>query len=371
MKIKHKFIFVGDLVLNSKPCFSPPINDLFRDAAIVSGNVEAPLRGAGHPIDKIGPLVDQDHNAAEWLINLGFNLFSMANNHIYDYDKIGLEETKRAFSQFPVIGVGDEDEAYGLKVESIDGIRYGFVSYGENGFGALNGDKNVGYAWVNNDRVNNDLQVYKKLVDFLIVQVHAGVELLDVPIPEWRARYYEIIDNGADIIIGHHPHVVQTVELYKGKPIFYSLGNFYFDYPSKYSKWNVGGIASLEFLNGSLDKFDLILVEKKGSEVHLLDLEDSARIKNDLEEKLFSTDYEEYVNNQAVRFWKKYHQNYYGKPVNGLVNYSIKSVLKHIKRVFFNRNINYNFIWHNLFIESNIWIVKRAIAILKKKDSQS
>ncbi len=362
----HKLIFVGDVVMNTKPEFSPEVQAALHDAAIVSCNVEAPLRGYGKPCVKTGPLVDQHPEAADWLLGLGFNLFSLANNHIADFGPEALLATKNTFPEETVIGAGDIEEAYKLLVRVIDGVRYGFLAYGENGYGALNGDKKVGHAWVNKPGLDHEIRAYKEQVDILVVQVHAGVELLDVPIPEWRDRFREIIDSGADLLVAHHPHVVQGVEYYKGRAICYSLGNFYFDYPNNHPEWNKGAILTVDVVDKKIQTVHLDIVEKKGECISYCTTEQSRQKMEALNERLLGDSYQAYVDQQAVLLWNRYHKAYYAKVTNGLVDYSLKGVLKHLKRVIFNKRIDYNMLWHNLFIESNIWLVQRASNLLKK-----
>ncbi|HMR18623.1 MAG TPA: CapA family protein [Sphingobacterium sp.] len=363
----HRLLFVGDVVLNSKPYFSADLERIVGDSVIRCCNVEAPLRGFGTPVRKTGPWLDQDPRCAEWLNALGFNLFAMANNHIHDFGDEGLRATQQAFGPENVIGIGTGDEAYALHTKNIDGVRYGFLAYGENGYGALNGDTKIGYAWINHERVNADIAVSKAQVDVLIVQVHCGVELLDVPIPEWKKRCYEIIDQGADIVIGHHPHILQGIEVYKNKPICYSLGNFCFDYPSLHPQWNTGGVLQIEVKEGEIEAYSLQVVEKDGQEVRLWDKDRSEKKIQELNIKLGDDSYQDYVNREALARWNAHHTKYYAKAVNGLVDYSIMGILKHIKRIIFNRKVGYNMMWHNLFIESNLWLVQRAIRQLKNR----
>jgi len=172
---QHRFLFVGDAVLQTEPELSEELKALLFSADIRSCNVEAPLQGFGSPIAKTGPLVAQNPLAADWLIASGFNLFPMANNHIYDYGIEGLLHTMEAFPHDATLGVGTEEDAYDILVQTFDDVKYGFLAYGENGYGALNGDREAGHAWVNSPRVQEDIQRYKKMVDVLIVQVHAGM----------------------------------------------------------------------------------------------------------------------------------------------------------------------------------------------------
>ena len=357
----HKLLFAGDVVLASTPEFSAPLSTLMSSAAIRCCNFEAPLTGFGQPIQKTGPLVSQLTQAPVILGDLGFNLFSLANNHIYDYGAVALAETLQAFPKDCTMGAGDMQTAYDLLIKEIQGVRYGFASYGENGYGALNGDRESGHAWINHRQVDADIKRFKEEVDVLIVQIHAGVELFDLPIPEWKARYKEIIDLGADVIVGHHPHIIQGCEEYQGKMIFYSLGNFYFDYPSNHAGWNTGGLLELNFQGRKLKNFTMHVVNKTGNQLALLPAANAQKIMHELNTKLNAVDYELAVNHRAVQEWEKHHIHYYAKPFNGLVGYGIFKIIKHIKRCIFNKQVDYQMLWHNMFIESNKWLVERAM----------
>jgi len=357
----HKLLFVGDVVLQQKPEFSAPVAALFSESILKSCNFEAPVKGVGHAIPKTGPHVSQSENSITWLKELGFNLFALANNHINDFGAEAIDHTMKMLADQNLLGVGNEDEAYGLHIQTIDGVKYGFVAYGENGYGALNGDRSYGHAWINAPRVNNDISSYKKKVDVLIVQIHAGVEMLDVPIPEWRDRYRQIADCGADFIIAHHPHILQGYEQYQDTHIFYSLGNFAFDYPAHHPEWNRGGILQLIFENGKFMNFQLSIINKNHQTIELENEAQASEIFSTLNKKLFGDDYHSYVDQQAVKLWHTAYKNYYAKPFNGISAFTLKNFLKHLKRLVFNQTVDYDMLWHNMHIESNDWIVKRAI----------
>ncbi|TDS08439.1 CapA family protein [Sphingobacterium paludis] len=365
--MQHKLLFVGDVVLQSEPSFSTELQALVAEQHICCCNVEAPLAGIGSPELKTGPAIQQRKEAPVWLRNLGFNLFAMANNHILDYGRDAMQETKHAFGD-DVIGVGTEEQAYGLVVKTIDNTRYGFLAYAENGYGALNGDRSQGYAWVNHPRVNTDLTRYKQQVDILMVQVHAGVEMVDIPIPEWRDRYRELIDYGADIVIAHHPHVVQGQEMYKGKHIVYSLGNFYFDGILDTLAWRTGALLQVTVEQGQIQQAVLRLTLKNDTTVSLKSSEETILLLNGVNEKLRDeVSYSRDVNNIAIDQWQRHHQHYYAKPFNGLSGFSLKALAKHIKRLLFNREVDYSLLWHNMEIESNFWIARRAIRKLRRR----
>ena len=120
-----------------------------------------------------------------------------------------------------------------MKVCEINGLKIGFLALTYAAYTGVFDDvlrhEGLGCAYINDLRVNHDIMEAKKTVDYLFVLPHDGIEYIDVPLPETIARYRDFIDYGADGVIASHPHCPQGWEEYKGKPIFYSLGNFFFN----------------------------------------------------------------------------------------------------------------------------------------------
>lgn len=194
-------------------------------------NFEAPVRGAGKASCKSGPNISQSPEAPRWIEEYGFNVVSLANNHTKDYGEEGIDATKKAFKKARVIGAGAWYDAYQpLVITTNDGLRIGLLAATHCEFGTLT-DKSryeVGTAWLMHPDFDRAVQACRGECDALIVIAHAGVEYMDVPLPEWRLRYRRLIELGADAVIASHPHVPQGWEMYQGKPICYSLGNFCF-----------------------------------------------------------------------------------------------------------------------------------------------
>lgn len=203
------------------------------DANVI--NFEAPLQSNAKAIRKSGPNIWQDKDAPKWLEQYGFNVVSMANNHAMDYGKDGLESTKAAFKKAKVIGCGTWNEAYRLEViETKDGLKIGFLACTHCEFGTLTDASSLdeyGTAWACAPEFERAIQRSGegRKCDVLIVIAHCGVEYMEQPLPEWKNRYKRWIELGADAVIAGHPHVPQGWEMYMGKPICYSLGNFCFD----------------------------------------------------------------------------------------------------------------------------------------------
>ena len=118
-----------------------------------------------------------------------------------------------------------------------------------------------------------DIRALKKKTDKVIVIIHGGREHYNLPTPRMNREYHLIADYGADVIVNHHQHCYSGYEIYDGKPIFYGLGNFFFDRAGKRNdKWNQGLLLKLD-INKSCCNFDLIPYEQcnEDSVVKLMD----------------------------------------------------------------------------------------------------
>lgn len=147
-----------------------------------------------------------------------FQFLSLANNHELNFGQKGIAQTRNYLQEAGVHYFGDPENKAGFAVTTTyNGISLGFVGYHqlvETGF----------------DSILREIAELEKQVDVLIVMPHWGTEyVLDKPTPLQKQEGHAMIDAGADIIIGAHPHVIEPIEMYKDKVIFYSLGNFVFD----------------------------------------------------------------------------------------------------------------------------------------------
>ena len=231
-----RLFFAGDFC--SKPSTSAiTVSDELRaiiascDIKIV--NFEVPLKpdGVKFPPQKRERFFQND-DAPAFLKGLGFSLFSMANNHAFDWGEEGFKKTRNALGD-SAFGAGTYEDAYKVKVIEINGIKVGFIAVCFAAYTGVFDDvtkhDGLGCAYINDLKVNHAIMEAKQSVDYLFILPHDGIEYIDVPLPETIARYRDFIDYGADGVIGTHPHCPQGWETYKGKPIFYSLGNFLFN----------------------------------------------------------------------------------------------------------------------------------------------
>lgn len=209
------------------------------DADITFANLETPLIGTattGKTTPGGNTVFRGDIAFAEAIKRAGIDVVSIANNHMKDQGEAGVLETVKALDAAGVVhsGAGKNlSDARALKILEKNGIKVGFLSYNDTDVvppSSYASDLQSGTNTMDATRLKEDIIQARPQVDVLIVSMHSGTEYVTAK-PNIRQTIFAhtAIDSGADLVIGHHPHVLQPMEIYKGKYIFYSLGNFVFD----------------------------------------------------------------------------------------------------------------------------------------------
>lgn len=145
-------------------------------------------------------------------------IFTLANNHIFNYGQNGFVQTKNFLSLEQIGYYFSHDSSSEFYQTEVNDVSFGFL-----GFDLVSNPQ------FDHQKIINLISKYNSQVDWLIVSIHWGNEYLPQA-ESWRINLaHQMIDAGADIIHGHHPHVLQASEIYQNRPIFYSLGNFIFD----------------------------------------------------------------------------------------------------------------------------------------------
>ena len=167
-------------------------------------------------------------------VDLGVDLVTLANNHILDFGRGPLTETLKALEGAGIAHVGageDLDAAKALKTFEIQGKTLGFLGASrvipEGSWNASRYNSGV-FTTYDATQLVEEIRKAKESCDFVAVLVHWGIERNTFPEDYQKTLACQYIDAGADVVIGSHPHVLQGIEYYQGKPIFYSLGNFIF-----------------------------------------------------------------------------------------------------------------------------------------------
>lgn len=265
---------VGDIMLDrgveyminkeGKGDFKFPFLRIARDlkkADILMGNLEGPISERGTKVGSIHSF-RMDPQVIEGLKYAGFDVLSLANNHAVDYGRFALKDTMDILKDNGIdyLGAGlDEKEAFSVKVREVRGQKIGFLAYTDLGSPALQAKEGyMGLAWVGGEdieRVKKEIREVKSEVDILIISLHSGEEYASDPNDFQQDFSRACIDAGADIVIGHHPHVVQKIEEYEGGWIAYSLGNFVFD--QGFSEETMKGLLlEIKIINGKIEEIN-------------------------------------------------------------------------------------------------------------------
>ncbi|NLB18729.1 MAG: CapA family protein [Syntrophomonadaceae bacterium] len=217
------------------------ISSHLKEADLTFGNLESPLSDRGTPLPGKGIQFRARPQLAQTLQESGFNVLSVANNHSLDYDAPAFLDTIELLRGAGVLTAGggqDLTEARQPVIIEKNGLKVGILAYTDfadiffdysyrRSFEAT--DERSGVAPLREEMILADLEELRPYVDVAIVSLHWGTEYSPVPDKSQQVLGRALLDGGADLIIGHHPHIIQGFEKYKNGLIAYSLGNFIFD----------------------------------------------------------------------------------------------------------------------------------------------
>lgn len=222
-------------------------------------DLECPLTLQEKTITKTGPHIKAHPDTAALLNHLKCSLVATANNHFKDYDGQGMEETYTALKkhQIQYLGSGSNlEEASKTFYWSKDNLTLAFINVAENEWTTTQGSES-GCHPIDLVQVYYQIQKAKANADFVVVIAHGGHEHYELPSPRMKKWYRFFVDAGASAVIAHHTHVVSGYEVYQQAPIFYSLGNFCFDWDGMRNKpWNRGMLVRLKFEKGQAVGFE-------------------------------------------------------------------------------------------------------------------
>lgn len=238
----------GDVCLTGKRFMKPPYaanaypfassSALFRDADLALVNLECVLSTSTARMDKKFTF-EGSPAYARALANAGIDVVSLANNHAADFGRVSLLHTLRALDRAGVAHAGggrDVRQAYAPSFLTVKGRRIAVLAATDvipAGFAATERLPGVAPARPLS-RLASAVRAARRSSDLVIVFVHWGVERTTSPNARQRAIAHALVNAGADVVLGSHPHVWQPVEVYRGRFIAYSLGNFVF-FPGNHS----------------------------------------------------------------------------------------------------------------------------------------
>ena len=226
------------------------IRETFRSADVAFANLETPISSRGRRQRYMFRSAPAFAEALSWA---GIDVVSTANNHAMDAGEEGLSDTLMYLQHAGVEAAGSGSnlaEARRPVILDRAGVRLGFLAYtsfensGPSGF-ALS--QRSGVAPFDIRLVTEDIHKIRGSVDWVLVSIHWPVENSQSVHSQARALAHAVVDAGADIVLGHHPHVPSGIEVRHGKPIFYSFGNLTFGYPDHRHIWKDNFLARIIF----------------------------------------------------------------------------------------------------------------------------
>lgn len=372
-----RVLFIGDICFNEDMDslhISEDAKNILRVSDFCVCNWEAPIiEHSSKKHKKAGPHVYQ-HAGFEQLLKEGFITHaSLANNHIMDYGKEGLMRSIDLLNGYGIatFGAGESfHQIYQPVYLKKDDVSLGIFGLGEAQFGASKTkNETPGYAWLFSPEFPRFFKEIKHTADYWCVFAHGGLEMEDIPLPEWRSTYHSFIDLGFDFVIGSHPHFIQGKEVYCGKFIYHSLGNFYFNnYHQKDERWWKSHGVQCDISKNNL-LFTEHFFEVTGNKRNLLQLSKDAELNSfkKLSDELSPENEIEYSNKIeeiVIDHWERYYRSYFAlyHPVKNA--FDEIPVIRRIKNYLIRKSVlkgSELMLLHNIRIETHRFVVERAL----------
>ena len=261
--------------------------DIFDRSDLFIANIECPLTDSDEPAWKHFTTLKGPRKGGGFLRRLGVDIGSLANNHVADYGLTGLNDTIDVLKEQGITPVGagtTPTEAAKPVIKTVHDMTVAVVAAAQPEIAAAKRGK-WGAGILNEPEVVRQIKDLKRSVDIIIVYLHFGVEWFNYPTPRQVKMCRAMIDAGAKLVIGHHPHVPQGFEHYNNGFIAYSLGNFIFDMtagPHQFSR--LGLVIEAEFDKDSLSRVEIIPADTKGGNPRLLEGNDKEQANTYLRE---------------------------------------------------------------------------------------
>ena len=250
---------------NLEDCISPELLKIMNETDIFYLNHEYCISDRGTPLSGKYYTFRADPSRMELLKEMSTDLVSLANNHIYDYGEDALIDTTNLLNQssIPYVGGGTNiKDAKRPVYYIINGMKIGFVAASnaeKNRFTPQATDTSGGILLAyDTTEYNNVIREASKECDYLIAYIHWGTEDSNQLNSEQQKMGAEFLESGADIVVGGHPHVLQGIEYIDGKPVVYSLGDFWFNGETKYT-----GLLQIQISRDGLKKLSFVPCQQK------------------------------------------------------------------------------------------------------------
>ena len=260
---------------------------LLKKSDFVFGNLEFVLTKESVGVEKTGPILIGKPEFSSVFKKAGFDLLSLANNHIKDCGEDGVKSTMDTLEENKLshFGAGKNiEEAKRPYITEINGLKIAFIAFAEQEFNCAS-EKEYGANYFDPYEDLDFIESVKKQVDFLFVIYHGGIEYYEYPSPLLQKKCRKFIDKGADLVTCQHSHCIGTIENYKDKNIVYGQGNTIFGYREGDNSWNQGLILQLKVENDILKMDYKGVTATKENGILLMTEKESQILKEEIEER--------------------------------------------------------------------------------------
>ena len=223
-------------------------------------NVETVYSDSNTPIPKSGPNLKSSIQTLEFLKRMRFSVAACANNHIGDYGETGVLDTLKALQCIGMTTVGageDAEDAGKVCYIGCEDMTVALINCCEHEFGTARKGK-AGAAAMDWYKTGKQIAEAREKADAVIVYLHGGNEYNPVPRPGMKKLCHYFAECGATAVVVGHSHCPQGIEIYKGVPIAYGIGNFYFPRMNCEGMWNSGYMVSLYVEKGAEAVMEII-----------------------------------------------------------------------------------------------------------------
>ena len=285
--------------------------------------METVLSTEGKEKEKAVPL-HISHEKVKYLKEVNFDVLNLANNHIMDLGIAGFNKTLEVLMKNNLQFIGVSNNKYNLDYVIIEkqGIKLGFLAYAQCGEVFLK--ESIRINKLELKKITKDIEFIKQKCDFVIVSLHWGIENVFYPSPKQINLAHELIESGATIILGHHPHVIQGIEKYKNGLIAYSLGNFQFGPYVSNSPNNQSFILTIELTKNGLEDYDITPIKIDSDFIPMPAVEE----QDEIQKFIFKISH--YINDGTIT-WRWWFEQIAAEYLSG----NMKSFLNRIKRYGF------------------------------------
>ncbi len=264
-------VFVGDIMLDRGVNFSVEknfggdFNQLFsklnfiKEADVAFANLEGPVSDKGRNVGSIYSF-RMKPESLQAVVTAGFDVLSVANNHAGDWTSEAFVDSVARIKNLNILPIGggiNFQDASVVKVKEVNGVKIGYLGFSDVGPNWLAVDSSSpGILLASDPRFDDIVKTAAESVDILVTSFHFGEEYLATSTSRQQFLARRAIDNGASLVIGHHPHVIEELERYKNGVIIYSLGNFIFDQGFSPETME-GGVLFVKLAGKKIESVDL------------------------------------------------------------------------------------------------------------------